>query len=223
MVLKDFFPFFPSKNIMLVHNTSCLKHFFLTPSKRHPSAYSCMVKHCTTLVQNEKRHLLPQIYGLIFQLLSRWPAGWRTCGLTGDVKSPELVQSNKLGRKIWRAMVAIRGVNIRKKNPLSNPAAGIPTASKPLVLPQGNGLSPAPQGSPGSRARALPPEGAPLWTESLHTPAHTAHPTHWGLLFRSFFHQKASKATSPTFPVSVEYQTWPWNASPCSWGGIPTP
>lgn len=204
MVLKDFFPLFSSRIIMLVHNTSCLKHFFLTPLKCHPSAYSCMVKHCISLVQNE-RHVLPQIYGLIFQLLFRWPAGWRTCELTGDVKSPKLVWSNKWGRKIWRAMAVIRGVNIRKRNSVNNPAARILTSSKPPVLPWGNGLS-----------HAL--EGAPPWRESPHTPANKAYPTHWELLFRSFFHQKAFKAISPTFPVSVVYQTWPWNASPCSLG-----
>lgn len=43
--------------------------------------------------------------------------------MTGDVKSPELVQSNKWERKIWRAMTVTRRVNIRKKNPLNSPAA----------------------------------------------------------------------------------------------------
>lgn len=131
------------------------------------------------------------------QMTSRLENLW----LDRRYKEPWVVQSNKWGRKVWRVMVDTRGVNIRKKNPLNNPDAGILTASKPPVLPQGHG-------PPGSRCPAIP-----LWRKFPQIPAHTAHPTHGELLFRSFFHQKASKATSPTFPVSVR----PRNASPCIW------
>lgn len=41
-----------------------------------------------------------------------------------EVWRAELVKSNKSGRKIWRVMVFIRGVNIRKKIPPNNPTPG---------------------------------------------------------------------------------------------------
>ncbi|KAM6410107.1 tripartite motif-containing protein 55 isoform 1-T1 [Pluvialis apricaria] len=67
------------------------------------------------------------------QMTSRMENLWvdRIC------EEPQVFQSSKWGRKIWEAMLVVRGVNIRKKNPLNNPSARIPTVSKPTVLPQG--------------------------------------------------------------------------------------
>lgn len=68
IALKDFFPFLPIQK----HHASSqyeLPKSFLPPHKCHPSAYSCMVKHCISLVKNKKRHFC-RYMGLYFSCCS---------------------------------------------------------------------------------------------------------------------------------------------------------